>query len=61
ANMRLRNISLAYKVPQQVAKKAGLSNVRFQFNVENAFTLAKSKTAKYLLNGYLTPNYVLGA
>ena len=61
ANMRLRNISLAYKVPQLMAKKAGLSNVRFQFNVENAFTLAKSKTAKYLLNGYLTPNYVLGA
>ncbi|SDG50772.1 TonB-linked outer membrane protein, SusC/RagA family [Pedobacter terrae] len=61
SNMRLRNISLAYKVPQLVAKKAGMSNIRFQFNVENAFTLAKSKTAKYLLNGYLTPNYVLGA
>ena len=61
SNMRLRNISLAYKVPQMVAKKAGLSNIRFQFNVENAFTLARSKTAKYLLNGYLAPNYVLGA
>ncbi|TFB31530.1 SusC/RagA family TonB-linked outer membrane protein [Pedobacter alluvionis] len=60
-NMRLRNISLAYNVPQLIAKKAGLSNIRFQFNVENAFTLAKSKTAKYLLNGYLTPNYVWGA
>lgn len=60
-NMRLRNISLAYNVPQQMAKKAGLSNVRFQFNVENAYTFAKSKTAKYLLNGYLSPNYVWGA
>jgi TonB-linked SusC/RagA family outer membrane protein len=59
-NMRLRNISLAYNVPQQMAKKAGLSNLRFQFNVENAFTFAKSKTAKYLLDGYLTPNYVWG-
>ncbi len=61
SNMRLRNISLAYKVPQLVAKKAGMSNIRFQFNVENAFTLAKSQTAKYLLNGYSMPNYVLGA
>jgi len=61
SHMRLRNISLGYKVPQQLAKRAGLSNVRFQFNVENAFVLAKSKTAKYLLNGYVTPNYVWGA
>ena len=60
SNLRLRNISLAYKVPQQLARKAGVENVRFQFNVENAFTIAQTKTAKYLLNGYLTPNYVWG-
>jgi len=60
SNIRLRNISLAYKVPQQLAQKAGMQNIRFQFNVENAFTIAKTKTAKYLLDGYLAPNYVWG-
>lgn len=59
-NLRLRNISLAYRVPEKLARKAGLENIRFQFNVENALTIAKTKTAKYLLNGYLTPNYVWG-
>jgi len=60
SNIRLRNISLAYKLPQPIAKKAGMENIRFQFNVENAFTIAKSSTAKYLLNGYMSPNYVWG-
>ncbi|MET4544710.1 TonB-linked SusC/RagA family outer membrane protein [Pedobacter africanus] len=60
SNLRLRNISLAYKLPQAIARKAAMSNVRFQFNVENAFTIAKSKEAKYLLNGYRSPNYVWG-
>ncbi len=59
-NMRLRNISLAYRIPQDIAKRAGLQSVRFQFNVENAFTIAKSQNAKYLLNGYNSPNYVWG-
>lgn len=60
SNLRLRNISLAYRLPEAISKKAAMSNVRFQFNVENAFTLARSKAAKYLLNGYRTPNYVWG-
>ena len=60
SNLRLANISLAYNLPRQLSRKAALSNVRIQLNVENAFTLAKSKAAKYLLDGYSAPNYVLG-
>lgn len=60
SNLRLRNISLAYNFPSGLVKQARLQNVRLQFNVENAFTIASGKTAKYLLNGYQTPNYVWG-
>jgi len=60
SNIRLRNISIAYRLPKAFIKKANLENLRFQFNVENAFTIAKSKEAKYLLNGYRPANYVWG-
>lgn len=60
SNIRLRNISLAYSLPKTFARKVLLENVRFQFNVENALTIAKSKDAKYLLNGYRPANYVWG-
>ncbi|MNY48488.1 hypothetical protein D3C86_1838270 [compost metagenome] len=60
SNIRLRNVSLAYRLPKGLIKKANLENLRFQFNVENAFTVAKSKEAKYLLNGYRPANYVWG-
>lgn len=59
-NFRMRNISLAYNLPTTISKKIGAQSARFQFNVENAFTIAKSQNAKYLLNGYMTPNYVWG-
>ncbi|MOA24593.1 hypothetical protein D3C78_1452780 [compost metagenome] len=60
SNIRLRNVSLAYRLPKALIKKANLENLRFQFNVENAFTIAESKEAKYLLNGYRPANYVWG-
>jgi TonB-linked SusC/RagA family outer membrane protein len=60
SNIRMRNISLAYNLPTSISKKLGAQSARFQFNVENAFTIAKSQNAKYLLNGYMTPNYVWG-
>lgn len=60
SNLRMRNISLAYKMPANISSKWGMQGLRLQFNVENAFTLAKSKNAKYLLNGYIKPNYVWG-
>lgn len=60
SNIRLRNISLAYNLPSKFIKKAGMQNARIQFNAENLFTIATSKTAKYLLDGFRTPNYVWG-
>lgn len=60
SNIRLRNISVAYKVADSWVKKFGIRNARLQFNVENACTFAKSKQAKYLLDGYKMPNYVMG-
>jgi hypothetical protein len=59
-NLRLANVSLSYTLPRQWISHAYLSNARIQMNVENAFTFAHSKSAKYLLGGYNAPNYVLG-
>ena len=58
--MRLANVSVAYNLPKTWLRKVSMSNARLQFNVENAVTFAKSKSAKYLLGGYNAPNYVLG-
>ncbi len=60
SNIRLSNISLSYYLPENICKKLTLSNARVQFNIENAAMWAKSKEAKYMLNGYVQPNYVLG-
>ncbi|MBO5540458.1 MAG: TonB-dependent receptor, partial [Muribaculaceae bacterium] len=59
-NLRLANVSVAYNLPKSWLRKVSMSNARLQFNVENAVTFAKSKSAKYLLGGYNAPNYVLG-
>ena len=59
-NLRLANVSVAYNLPKTWLRKVSMSNARLQFNVENAVTFAKSKSAKYLLGGYNAPNYVLG-
>jgi hypothetical protein len=59
-NIRLRNISLAYNLPSHLTRKAFVESARLQFNVENAFTIAADKNAKYLLGGYNRPNYVWG-
>jgi hypothetical protein len=60
SNIRLSNVSLAYHIPENLLTKLKLKSVRLNFNVENVFTLAKSKDAKYMLGGYRTPNYVFG-
>ena len=60
SNVRLSNVSLAYRIPSVLCSKLRLQNVRLNFNVENVFTLAKSKDAKYMLGGYESPNYVFG-
>jgi hypothetical protein len=59
-NLRLSNVSLSYKVPDLICKKIYMSGARLQFNIENAAMWAKSKEAKYMLGGYVKPNYVLG-
>jgi hypothetical protein len=59
-NIRLRNISLAYNLPSQIIRRAFVESARLQFNVENAYTMAADKNAKYLLGGYNRPNYVWG-
>lgn len=60
SNIRLSNISLSYRLPQTFCKKIFLKNARLQFNVENLYTFAFEKRAKYLLGGYNSPNYVWG-
>jgi hypothetical protein len=59
-NIRLRNISLAYNLPSRITRRAFVQSARLQFNVENAYTIAADKNAKYLLGGYTMPNYVWG-
>ncbi|NDV17488.1 SusC/RagA family TonB-linked outer membrane protein [Muricauda sp. TY007] len=60
SHVRLSNVSLAYRMPSELVSKLGMKGLRMNFNVENVFTLAKSRDAKYLLGGYQTPNFVLG-
>ena len=60
SNVRLSNISLAYQMPSALIKKVKLDGVRFNLNAENVYTFAKSRDAKYLLNGFQSPSFVLG-
>jgi TonB-linked SusC/RagA family outer membrane protein len=60
SNMRLSNVSLAYQMPTALIKRVKLQDIRFNFNIENVFTAAKSRDAKYLLGGYKSPNFVFG-
>lgn len=60
SNVRLSNISLAYQMPSALIKKVNLDGIRFNLNAENVYTFAKSRDAKYLLNGFTSPSFVLG-
>lgn len=60
SNVRLSNIALAYRLPAPLCQKLRLKNARLQFNVENAYTFARSKDAKYMMSGYTAPNFVCG-
>lgn len=59
-NVRFSNIALAYRLPASLCQKLQLRNARVQFNVENAYTFARSKDAKYMMGGYTAPNFVCG-
>jgi len=41
-------------------KRVKLDGVRFNLNAENVFTAAKSRDAKFLLNGFQSPSFVFG-
>ena len=60
SNARLSNVSLSYQMPKDFVKRIKLQDVRFNLNAENVFTVAKSRDAKYLLNGYQSPSLVFG-
>lgn len=60
SNVRLSNISLSYQMPSALIEKVKLQDIRFNCNVENVFTLAKSRDAKYLIGGFQSPNIVFG-
>ena len=59
-NWRLRNLSLTYRLPSSVCRMLFLQNARIMLGMENVFTVAKSRDAKYLLGGYTKPNYLCG-
>ncbi|WP_241748750.1 SusC/RagA family TonB-linked outer membrane protein [Aestuariibaculum suncheonense] len=59
-HLRLSNVSLAYNLPKGLLSKLNVSSARMNFNVENAFTIAKSRDAKFMLNGFNAPNFVFG-
>ena len=56
---QLRNISLRYELPRNIASKCSLKGASLMLGVENVVTIAKSKTAKYLMGGYDRPNYTM--
>ena len=60
SNVRLSNISLAYEMPDAIIKKIKLDGIRFNLNAENVYTFAKSRDAKYMLGGFISPSFVLG-
>lgn len=61
SNIRIRNISLAYRLPAAWCQKAFLSSVKLQFNIENLATIAFDSRAHYSLGGKQKPNFVFGA
>lgn len=60
SNIRLSNVSLSYRLPSSLTQKASIQNIRLNFNIENLYTFAANKDAKYMLGGYNSPNYVFG-
>ena len=58
--LKIGNISLAYRLPRSICRKAYMQSARIQFNVENPCLWAKSKQAKYQLGGFNPANYVIG-
>lgn len=60
SHIKINNISLTYRMPDEWAKKIGFGGVRIQFNIENLATIAFDSKAGYLLGSKDKPNYVCG-
>ncbi|NCB08079.1 MAG: TonB-dependent receptor, partial [Bacteroidia bacterium] len=45
--LRLRNLEIAYTIPENYTKKIGSEAVRIAFNVQNLFTIDRMRT-KYV-------------
>lgn len=52
--MRLKNVTLAYRIPNKIISKVGASNARVYFNGSNLLTLSKFKNADPEVNSYGT-------
>lgn len=60
ANWRMKNLSLTYRIPADFCRSLSLQSARIMLGMENVFTAARSRDAKYLLGGYVKPNYLCG-
>ena len=60
SHIKISNISLTYKIPNEWVKKIGFGGARVQFNIENLATIAFDRKAGYLLGSKDKPNYVCG-
>lgn len=58
-NLKIRNIALMYNIPYSICSKFYANEVYLRFAVENVATFAKSRIAKYSMNGFEKPNYVI--
>ncbi|WP_304425194.1 hypothetical protein [uncultured Duncaniella sp.] len=59
SNLRLRNISLSYRLPRQLCSGFYAKDARIMLGVENIATFAKTKAAKFTLGGYERPTYMV--
>ena len=59
SNLRLRNISLTYRLPRFLCSKFYAKEARVMVGIENVATFAKSKGVKYALGGYNNPVYMM--
>ncbi|MDE7474649.1 MAG: SusC/RagA family TonB-linked outer membrane protein, partial [Duncaniella sp.] len=59
SNLRLRNISLTYRLPRFLCSKFYAKEARVMVGIENVATFAKSKGVKYALGGYNNPDYMM--
>lgn len=58
SNIRIKNISFAYRFPMEWCRKLYMSSMKLQLNIENLATIAFDSKATYALGGKRSPNYV---